>query len=358
MRHSKIFFCLSAFVLIFQVNGCKEEEVKPNVKLLNPIQLDIPSNFPQISENTSNPLTSEGVALGRLLFFDTRLSGNNSISCASCHRPELAFSDAVSRTNVGFTGIPLQRNSSALINLAWANNGLLWDGAAVSLESQATLPIADLHEMNQTLPSLEAELKQIPDYISRFRTVFNDEVKAELIGKALAQFQMTLISGNSKYDKFVRNENGIKFSQIEENGMRLFREKCGSCHTGDLFTDHDFHNNGIDASFDNPSFDRVFLGRYRVTLNMSDLGKFKTPTLRNIELTEPYMHDGRFITLERVLDHYSSGVQSSATLDPLLIQPNGRSGISLSDGEKTAIIAFLKTLSDYTFTANKNFSKP
>lgn len=358
MKPCKSLFYLIVLTLIFLVTSCKEEGVTPNLNLLHPIQLNVPSNFPQILENKNNPLTSEGVALGRLLFFDTRLSGNNSISCASCHRPELAFSDAVAQTNVGFTGTPLPRNSSALINLAWSNHRLLWDGAATSLESQAILPIADLHEMNQPLPALEAKLKQVPDYVSRFRVVFNDEIKAELIGRALAQFQLTLISGNAKYDKFVRKENGIPLTKVEENGLNLFEAKCGSCHSSDLFTDHDFHNNGIDGSFTNQSLDGVFLGRYRVTQNLSDLGKFKTPTLRNIELTEPYMHDGRFITLMEVLDHYSDGVKPSPTLDPLLIQNNGKLGISLSNEDKTAIIAFLKTLSDYTFTSNKAHSKP
>ncbi len=345
-------------LLLFFSSGCNNEELITPTKLTHPIKLDIPSNFPPISDNINNPLTSEGVALGRLLFFDTRLSGSNSISCSSCHRPELAFSDAVAQTNVGATGIPLPRNSSALINLAWAGNGLLWDGAAVSLESQATLPIADLHEMSQKLPELEIELKQVPDYVSRFRLVFNDEVKAELIAKALAQFQRTLISGNSKYDKFVRKENGITLTQQEQEGLTLFRAKCGSCHNGDLFTDHDFHNNGIDGLFNNLTLNGVFLGRNRITNNLNDVGKFKTPTLRNVDLTDPYMHDGRFITLEQVLDHYSNGVKSSPTLDSFLMQNNGKVGINLSSGEKTAIITFLKTLSDYTFTSNKSFSNP
>lgn len=344
--------------LLFFINGCNKEEAIPSVQSVHPIKLVIPSNFPQVSENINNPLTSEGVALGRLLFFETRLSGNNSISCSSCHRPELAFSDAVAQTNVGATGIPLPRNSPALINLAWAGNGLLWDGAAISLETQAPLPITDLHEMNQKIPELEAELKQVPDYVSRFRTVFNDEIKIELIANALAQFQRTLISGNSKYDQFIRKENGITLTQVEQDGLLLFKAKCSSCHAGELFTDHGFHNNGIDGSFSNQTLNGVFLGRNRITNDLSDLGKFKTPTLRNVNLTEPYMHDGRFITLEQVLDHYSTGVKSSPTLDPLLIQNNGKLGVNLSNEDKIAIIAFLKTLNDYTFTSNKNFSNP
>ncbi len=359
MKQPLSFWYLNLIVfLLFFSSGCSKEKALPSLTLIHPIKLAIPSNFPQLPDNLNNPLTNEGVALGRLLFFETRLSGNNSISCSSCHRPELAFSDAVAQTNVGATGIPLPRNSSALINLAWNGNGLLWDGAAISLETQATLPIIDLHEMNQKLPELEVELKQLPDYVSRFRLVFNDEIKAELIVKALAQFQRTLISSNSKYDQFIRKENGITLTQIEQDGLILFKVKCSSCHAGELFTDHNFHNNGIDGSFTNQALDKVFLGRNRITNDLNDLGKFKTPTLRNINLTEPYMHDGRFITLEQVLNHYSNEVKSSPTLDPILIQNNGKVGINLSNEEKTAIIAFLKTLNDYTFTSNKNFNNP
>jgi len=344
--------------IVFMSSGCSKEKEPAKIASVHPFQLAVPANFPQISVDVNNPLTSEGIALGRLLFFETRLSGNNAISCSSCHRPELAFSDAVAQTNVGATGIPLPRNSSALINLAWADNGLLWDGAATSLETQALQPIMDLHEMNQKLPELEMKLKQIPDYVSRFRLVFNSEIKAELVAKALAQFQRTLISGNSRYDQFIRKENGINLTPIEQNGLSLFRIKCNNCHKGELFTDHDFHNNGIDDSFRDQTLNGVFLGRYRITNNVNDLGKFKTPTLRNVNLTEPYMHDGRFITLEQVLDHYSNGIKSSPTLDPLLIQSNGKIGINISNEEKIAIIAFLKTLNDYSFTSSVNFNQP
>lgn len=338
--------------------SCGKDETIVINDSLHPVELKVPTNFPKPSLDINNALTTEGIALGRLLFFDVKLSGNNSISCASCHRPELAFTDAVPQTNIGFTGIPLPRNASALINLAWANNGLNWDGISNSLQAQALIPLTDLHEMNEKLPELEAELKRIPDYVTRFRKVFNDEIKAELIAKALAQFQKTLISGDSKYDQYVRKENNISLSALELQGQNLFKQKCSNCHAGELFTDNDFHNNGLDATFTNQSLGGVFLGRFRVTNHTSDLGKFKTPTLRNIILTEPYMHDGRFITLEQVLDHYANGVKNSPNLDPSLMQANGKTGISLTTDEKTAIIAFLTTLTDYKFSSNKDFSNP
>jgi cytochrome c peroxidase len=348
----------SAIVLLMIIWSCGKNEPIVISDSLHPIELKIPSNFPKPTLDVNNPLTTEGIALGRLLFYDVRLSGNNSISCASCHRPELAFTDAVPQTNIGFTGIPLPRNASALINLAWANNGLHWDGITNSLQTQALLPLTDLHEMNEKLPELEAELKRTPDYVTRFRKAFNDDIKAELIAKALAQFQKTLISGDSKYDQFVRKENNVSLSALELQGLNLVKQKCSNCHAGELFTDNEFHNNGLDATFTDQFLGGVFLGRFRVTKNVNDLGKFKTPTLRNAILTEPYMHDGRFITLAQVLDHYANGVKSSPSLDASLVQMNGKVGITLTTDEKTAIIAFLTALTDYKFASNKDFSNP
>lgn len=354
-KKSSIYFTLTLLMILL---SCGKGEPFVVNDSLHPIELKVPSNFPEPFLDSSNPLTTEGIALGRLLFYDVRLSGNNSISCASCHRPELAFTDAVPQTNIGFTGIPLPRNASALINLAWANNGLQWDGIATNLQAQALMPLTDLHEMNEKLPDLEAELKRIPDYVTKFRKVFNDDIKAELIAKALAQFQKTLISGDSKYDQYVRKENNVNLTAIELQGLNLVKQKCSNCHASELFTDNEFHNNGLDATFTDQSLGGVFTGRYRATKNVNDLGKFKTPTLRNAILTEPYMHDGRFITLAQVLDHYANGVKLSASLDLSLVQPNGRTGISLTTDEKTAIIAFLTTLTDYKFASNKEFSNP
>lgn len=355
IKKSSIYFTLALLMILL---ACGKDDAIGIINSLHPIALKFPPNFPKPTLDANNPLTTEGIALGRLLFYDVKLSGNNSISCASCHRPELAFTDAVPQTNIGFTGIPLPRNASALINLAWANNGLHWDGITNSLQTQAILPLTDLHEMNEKLPELEAELKQIPDYVTRFRKVFNDDIKAELIAKALAQFQKTLISADSKYDQYVRKENNVSLSDIELKGLNLVKQKCSSCHASELFTDNEFHNNGLDATFSDQSLGGVFTGRFRVTKNVNDLGKFKTPTLRNVILTEPYMHDGRFITLAQVLDHYANGVKFSASLDPSLVQANLKTGISLTTDEKTAIIAFLTTLTDYKFSSNKEFSNP
>ncbi|MCP9749977.1 cytochrome-c peroxidase [Ferruginibacter sp. HRS2-29] len=319
----------------------------------------VPANFPIPVFDTGNPLTKEGIELGRRLFYDKRLSGNNQLSCGSCHKQELAFSDGVALNNIGASGNLLHRSAPTLINLAWANNGLFWDGGSTNLESQAFGPLTSEDEMHQNLFQLNDELMAVPDYVSRFNFIFKDGISSANIVKALAQFQRTLISANSRYDKYIRHETGGTLSASELNGLQLVRQKCQSCHQGDLFTDNDFHNNGIDDDFSNTAFDGIFLGRARVTFNNADLGKFKTPTLRNILLTSPYMHDGRFSTISQVLDHYSDGIKVSATTDPLVKQnPGGLPGISLTPQQKADITAFLHALTDSTFINDTQLAGP
>lgn len=342
--------------LIFTITACKKNEGKPEPQAL---WLAVPANFPPVNNVVSNPLTKEGVELGRRLFYDKRLSGNNRISCASCHQQQLGFADGVALNSIGVSGKLLHRNAPALLNLAWVNNGLFWDGGATNLESQAFAPLTNPDEMHQELFQLTNELKAIPDYVQRFQFVFDDtEIKTGYIAKALAQFQRTLISSNSKYDLYRRNDWQVQLSQSEVEGLQLVQSKCGGCHSSELFTDNLFHNNGIDADFSNSSAEGIFQGRFRVTQNPADLGKYRTPTLRNIFFTAPYMHDGRFATIEEVLQHYASGVRYSATVDPLVLQNAGMPGISMSEDEKRSIITFLKTLSDSSFIRNRQFSNP
>lgn len=322
-------------------------------------QLAVPANFPVPVYETYNPLTKEGVALGRKLFYDVRLSGNNRISCSSCHRQELAFSDGVALTSIGVAGTPLLRHSPALINMAWANNGLFWDGGSTNLESQAFSPLSAHDEMSQNLYELVDELNADPVYVQQFRAAFKQEITSANVVKALAQFQRTLISANSRYDKYIRKENGGSFTKQEKNGLQLVQQKCQGCHTGDLFTDNQYHNNGLDSDFSNTDHDEIFLGRYRVTRDGKDMGAYKTPTLRNIMLTAPYMHDGRFATIEAVLEHYAGHVELSPGLSPLMYQqPGNTAGIPISAQEKKDIIAFLKTLTDEDFITNKKLGKP
>lgn len=349
-----IVFALVLFVLSCSKNDIVKPEPEPTPQ---PYALLVPANFPQPELDTNNPLTKEGIALGRRLFYDVRLSSNNLISCASCHKQQLSFSDGVSLSNIGVSATVLHRHSPALINMAWANNGLFWDGGSRNLESQAFGPISAHDEMAQNLYELIDELNADASYPAQFKAAFNGNISDAKIVKALAQFQRTFISANSRYDKYVRKETGGTLTADELQGLQLVQQKCQGCHQSDLFTDNGFHNNGIDNDFTNNSFEGIYHGRSRITFKATDLGKFKTPTLRNVMLTAPYMHDGRFATIEQVLNHYSSGVLASATTDPLVMQQTGgAAGIPMTTDEKNKIISFLKTLTDSSFITNKSLS--
>lgn len=348
-------------ILMLVVLSCKKEsELDKRNQTPKAVKLQVPGNFPVAYENMDNPLTAEGIELGRKLFFDVRLSGSNRISCASCHHQALAFSDGVALSNIGESGNMLDRHAPALFNLAWSRSGLFWDGGSKNLESQAFGPLTSPDEMHQDLLVLEDELKQVPEYVQLFQFVFGGgrgEIKSAMIAKALAQFQRTLISGGSKYDKYKRGESGTRLNKKEMEGMNLVKSKCQPCHAGELFTDNSYHNNGIDEVFPD-THEGVFQGRFRVTFQSADLGKFKTPSLRNVMLTAPYMHDGRFNTIDQVLDHYQTGVKTSSTTDQLLYQNMGKPGVVLSQTERDAVLAFLFTLTDQEFITNKKHSNP
>lgn len=347
-------------LVLLLASSCKKEEAPTAdpINVLHPYALDIPTNFPKPLNDPDNPLTVEGVALGRMLFYDQRLSASNRLSCASCHHQDLSFSDGVALSNIGESGKMLPRNAPALINLAWMQNGLFWDGGSTNLESQAFGPLTSADEMHQNLYELEAELKAVPDYLQRFKQVFGGNPTSANIVKALAQFERTLISGSSRYDRYSRKEPGATLTAEELEGLALINTKCRSCHAGELFTDNGYHNNGIDNDFTSDAHEGLFQGRSRITFNPADLGKFRTPTLRNVLLTAPYMHDGRFATIEAVLAHYHTGVKVSPTLDQALYQSHRQAGISMTDAEIRSIKAFLGTLTDQSFINNKRLSNP
>lgn len=339
------------FLLALVCAGCSKKEIDPEPK---DYVLPVPEHFPQPVFDTQNPMTREGIELGRMLFYDVRLSANNKVSCASCHEQALAFSDGVALSKIGVAGTPLLRHSPALINMAWANNGLFWDGGSTNLESQAFGPLTAHDEMAQNLFELIDELNAVPDYVTRFKSAFGQEITTQNVVKALAQFQRTLISADSKYDKYKLKKADGTLSEIELRGLELVQQKCQGCHSSELFTDNEYHNNGLDAEFSNTEHEGVFLGRYRISYDLADLGKFRTPTLRNVALTAPYMHDGRLASLEDVVEHYATGIKNSETLDPRL--PAG--GMKLNNDEKEAIVAFLKTLTDYQFIVDPKFKQP
>jgi len=314
----------------------------------------VPAHFPLTVWPEDNEPTAEGVALGRRLFHDTRLSINNTQSCASCHHQAAAFAEplAVSRGAEGQTG---SRNAMPLFNLAW-KPGFFWDGRAPTLRDQVLRPIQDPLEMHETLPGVIAKLNADPGYQREFKEVFKrDEIRAEDLALALEQFLLTQISGQSKLD--LAHQSQGKLTEQEQLGFQLFFTEsdpargirgadCFHCHGGAHFTNNQFLNNGLDAEAQLRD-----MGREKVTQKTADRGKFMVPSLRNVALTAPYMHDGRFQTLEQVIEHYDHGIQRSATLDPNLAKHLGWGGLRLNAAEKAALVAFLKTLTDETFVA-------
>jgi cytochrome c peroxidase len=311
----------------------------------DPMALEIPPHFPQPHYNfDGNELSEEKIELGRKLFYDEFLSRDNTVSCASCHHQAAAFSDPGQALSVGVEGRLGKRNSPPLFNLAW-HPSFMWDGGINHIEIMPLAPLTDPQEMDITVPDLLQKLNSNLQYRYLFEKAFGVSTISDYeLFLALAQFMGTMVSGYSKYDRYI--SGNVDFSSDEKDGLLLFRDHCATCHQEPLFTDFDFHNNGLDSVFlDN--------GRYLITLIQSDKGKFKTPSLRNIELTYPYMHDGRFSSLHEVLEHYQSGVQHSPTLSPLL-----EHGISLTNDDVEKIITFLLTLTDYAFINNPKYSSP
>lgn len=321
-----------------------------------PLHLPVPAHFPAPAPVADNPLTEEGVELGRQLFYEPMLSANLQVSCASCHHQQLAFSDGITLTAHGVSGKALSRHSPALINLAWTTAGFFWDGGAKNLESQVFGPLTHADEMGMTLSGIAERLRESPHYVELFRLAFDTLPSAEGAAMAIAQFERTLISATSKYDRYLNGT--VSLTDQELLGLTLAEQKCFGCHGGVLLTDNAFHNNGIDDDFSDESEEWIHRGRYRVTFAPQDLGAFKTPTLRNVMVSAPYMHDGRFSTIDDVFEHYSSTIKDTPVTDPLLYQRNGRVGISVTEQEKTAMIAFLNTLTDEQFLTDTAFAKP
>lgn len=317
-----------------------------------PIDVTPPSNFPEMAYDTSlNPPTEKGFELGKKLFYDGRLSSDGLVSCAFCHVQEYAFTHHGHTVSHGVNNLVGFRNTPPIQNLAYQQT-FMWDGAASHLDLQPIIPLTSPVEMDGNLTEIIAMMKTDQTYRTLFQAAFDDGlVNTENMLRALSQFMVVAVSSNSRFDKYRRNESGGNLTADELAGYSLFNAKCAVCHATDLMTDHSFRNNGLPV---NPVVNDQ--GRYRVTQLASDYYKFKVPGLRNIEKTAPYMHDGRFGTLESVLDHYASGVANSPTLDPVLSQ-NGTLGIPLSATEKMKIIAFLKTLTDNQYLSDTRFSE-
>ena len=303
-----------------------------------------PSNFPAMVYGLAkNPPDAATFALGRQLFYDPQLSSSGTVSCGSCHQSFAAFAHPGQRLSPGVVGQLGTRNAPALQNLRWRRT-FMADGGVLGLELQALAPLTDAHEMNLPLAATLAKLNADAEYRRRFAAIYGPgQIDTPQFLRALAQFTASLTSAGAHYDKYVRHEAGGELSPQEVSGLAIFEAKCRNCHTTDLFTDESFRNNGLDRTFPRDS------GRAHITSRAPDRGRFKVPSLRNVAVTAPYMHDGRFATLAQVLAHYDHGVQPSATLDPALRQPSGRLGIPLSAPEQADLLAFLTTLTDKAF---------
>ncbi len=339
-------------LLIF--NSCaKSDQFEANYEPI-PLQVEKPSNFPDIEYTIeNNPVTDAGFELGKKLFYEGKLSANNAIACAFCHEQAFAFTHHGHTLSHGVNDGIGFRNAQPMQNLAYQRE-FMWDGASTHLDLQPIIPISSELEMGETLSNIVAKLAAMPQYQKDFKRAFNGQgVTSENMLKALSQFMVMMVSANSKYDKFVRNEDNVVLTQIEQDGLNSFTTNCASCHATDLFTDQTYRNTGLPV---NPQLNDK--GRYNLGQNPADLYKFKVPSLRNVEKSYPYMHDGRFTTLEAVLDFYDSNIQgNSGTVDNALLRADGSYGINLTTYQKESIIAFLKTLTDYEFLEDERFAE-
>jgi len=304
-------------------------------------------------------MTAAGIELGRRLFYDPILSADSSLACVSCHLPERAFTDGRA-VAIGIHGRKGRRNALSLANAAYQYKGLFWDGRAATLEEQALIPVEDPNEMGHDWAAVESSLRRHPSYPALFAGAFGISDTAQLTrhlaARALAQFQRTLISADSKYDRAMRGEGAL--SEMEERGRQIFFDlseeipqgECGHCHTPPLFTDQTYMNNGIDEAPELESFRDK--GRGEATGKRYDNGRFRVPGLRNAALTAPYMHDGRFATLEEVVEHYKQGGHYSENADPKIRK------LHFTDTDIQSLVAFLKTLTDSTFVNNPDFKNP
>lgn len=330
-----------------------------------------PAHFPQIPIPADNPMTLEGVQLGRRLFYDPILSGDSSMSCSSCHLPQGSFTDNKA-VSTGIDGIAGRRSSMSLLNIAYATNGLFWDGRAKTLEEQALLPVEDPIELHTMWPNVVEKLQQHPTYPGLFRQAFGinscQQITKEMVVKAIAQFERILISsGTSKYDRFVTGE--IELEDEELFGKKMYFDEgqssglpdaqCFHCHGGITLSGNNFFNNGLDSVASLNDFSDK--GLFATTGKESDKGKFRAPTLRNITLTAPYMHDGRFQTLEEVMVQYNDNGFGVSNEDPFVQQigfPVGNQYPGLTAAQTSYILAFLHTLTDTTFINNPDIQNP
>lgn len=321
------------FILFIFLNSCSH---KAKVDFIS-----MPKHFPK--PTYSIKINEDKFELGKQLFFDPIFSKDSTISCGSCHHQELAFADS-RPLSLGVRNQVGKRNAPALQNLMWSNS-FFWDGGVGNIDLIPLNPITNIKEMDESMLNIVFKINRAKTYSKLVKKIFQtDTISSHQILEALTHYQAALISDQSQFDQYLRGK--IKLNSVEMQGYLLFQKKCGQCHEGPLQSNYSFRNNGIFKQGDTD------LGRYEISIIDSDRGKFKVPSLRNIELTAPYMHNSSLNSLEAVLNHYESGIHKTPTLDSSL-----RKGIAFQAGEKEKIIAFLKTLTDRDFLKNDRFRK-
>ena len=359
MRNKKIYLLFFITTFIVAIHSCKKDPEATEVPDA-PYSLDIGA-FPSPTIASDNTLTREGVKLGRMLFYDKILSRTNTQACASCHVQQFAFNDTA-KFSIGVNNLQGKRNAMSVFNMAWNTNQFFWDGRANLLRHQSLEPIQDNLEMDETLANVVSKLQAGSIYPNQFKRAFGTtKIDTILVSKALEQFMNSIVSNQSKYDDYLAGKTTL--TTQEERGRFLFFTEynpafplasgadCQHCHGGANFENDNYMNNGIDDDMGITD-----IGRQKVTNNTNDKAKFKVVSLRNVELTAPYMHDGRFATLEQVIDHYNL-VKNSNTLDASFQQqlPNG---LQLAASDKQALVAFLKTLTDQKLLTNPALKNP
>lgn len=373
-KHIDVKYLLLVFAFTGMITSCSDEKVDDDDTIpytYNPTYVTIPSpeGFPAMTIPADNPFTKEGIQLGKMLFFDPILSGDSTLACAGCHFQSFGFTDMGKKVSTGIDGISGSRNAMPLFNLGFMSS-FFWDGRAATLEELVLIPVEDPIEMHEEWPNNITKIKRHALYPELFYNAFGTtDINKEHAAKAISQFLRTIISGNSPYDKQKNTPGGYTgWTDEMEYGRELFFGEpnaggadCFHCHVDVLFQNvnqfDQFRNNGlVDAQNENDFSDK---GRGGVTGKPSDNGKMKVPSLRNLLYTAPYMHDGRFATLEEVIEFYDHGVHlNAANLDPLMLKPGKEDGLNLSDEDKKNLLEFLKSLSDEAFINNPDYASP
>jgi len=349
------------FIAAVFIAACNEEPKEPVTHDETPFTLRYGA-LPAPDLPADNPLTEQGVQLGRMLFYEPLLSKDGSQSCASCHNQSDGFSDTL-QFSIGVDMLEGKRQAMAIFNMAWHSNEFFWDGRAHLLRDQSLLPIEDPLEMNETLENVIAKLSDTEMYRDQFMRAFgSEEITAEKMSLAMEQFMLSIVSYNSKYDKYLAGQ--VELTESEERGRILFETEynpffpefsgadCVHCHGGANFENDQYMNNGLDNDANITD-----IGREEVTQDPADRATFKVPSLRNVAVTPPYMHDGRFQTLEEVIDHYNSGIQESSTTDITVLNTMD-TGLFLDEQDKQDLVNFLKTLTDDTFLNEEAYTSP